>query len=121
MSIETVRERPFIVYEASAGVSDPTRLQLAARAQAAGVHLRPRIEVESADVALELAAAALGDTYAPQILVRSLDPRLTTASFDPPLVDTFALIVRAGSRLSRPVDAFVERVTAHLVARMGTP
>lgn len=119
VSIETIAERPFILYEASAGVADPTRLQLAARAQAAGAQLRPRIEVESADVALELAADGLGDTYAPQILVGSLDRRLTTVGFDPPLVDTFALIVRAGSRLSRPVDAFVERVVAHLVRRIG--
>jgi DNA-binding transcriptional LysR family regulator len=116
--IETVAERPFILYESSAGVADPTRMQLAARAQAAGVQLRPRIEVESADTALELATAGLGDTYAPQILRAGLDPRLTTASFDPPLADTFALIVRAGSRLSRPVQDFVDRVAAHLIARI---
>lgn len=119
VTIETVAERPFIVYEASAGVADPTRLQLAARAQAAGVQLRPRIEVESADAALELAAAGLGDTYAPQILRATLDRRLTAAGFDPPLVDTFALVVRAGSRLSRPVEDFVSRVTRHLLARVA--
>jgi DNA-binding transcriptional LysR family regulator len=116
--IETLVERPFILYESSAGVADPTRMQLAARAQAAGAHLQPRIEVESADTALELAADGLGDTYAPQILRGSLDRRLTTVSFDPPLADTFALIVRAGSRLSRPVQDFVDRVTAHLLARI---
>ena len=91
-------------------------MQLAARAQAAGLPLQPRIEVESADTALDLAADGLGDTYAPQILRRSLDPRLTTVGFDPPLADTFALIVRSGSRLSRPVQDFVDRVTAHLLA-----
>jgi DNA-binding transcriptional LysR family regulator len=116
--IATVAERPFILYESSAGVADPTRMQLSARAQAAGVQLRPRIEVESADTALELATAGLGDTYAPQILRAGLDPRLATVSFDPPLADTFALIVRAGSRLSRPVQDFVDRVAAHLIARI---
>jgi DNA-binding transcriptional LysR family regulator len=120
VTIETVAERPLILYEASAGTADPTRLQLAARAQAAGVQLRPRIEVESADSALELAADGLGDTYAPQILRGTLDRRLTSVGFDPSLVDAFALVVRAGSRLSRPVDDFVTRVTAHLQTRMAS-
>ena len=61
------------------------------------------------------------DTYAPQILRPVLDPRLTAVGFDPPLVDYFALITRSGSRLSRPVEAFVDRVTSHLVARMTRP
>lgn len=116
--IETLAEGPLILYESSAGVADPTRMQLAARAQAAGVQLRPRIEVESADAALELAADGLGDTYAPQILRASLDRRLSTVSFDPPLADTFALVIRAGSRLSRPVQDFVDRVTVHLLAQI---
>jgi DNA-binding transcriptional LysR family regulator len=87
VTMETLAERPLILYEATAGVADPTRFQIAARAQAAGVRLRPVIEVESADTALELAAEGLGDTYAPQILRHTLDKRLTMASFDPPLVD----------------------------------
>lgn len=119
VTIEAAAERRLILYEASAGVADPTRLQLAARAQAAGVQLRPRIEVESADTALQLAADDLGDTYAPQILLPTLDRRLTTAGFDPPLVDTFAIIVRAGSRRSRPVEDFVERVSTHLQDRIA--
>lgn len=118
VTIETLAERPFILYEASAGVDDPTRLQLAARAQTAGVQLRPRIEVESADMALELAAGGLADTYAPQILLPTLDRRLSAVGFEPPLVDSFALITRAGSRLSRPVEDFVSRVERHLLDRM---
>ena len=118
MSIEALAERDLILYEASAGIDDPTRLQLAARAQAAGVQLRPRIEVESADTALELAADGLGDTYAPLILRGSIDPRLSTVGFDPPLVDTFALITRAGARVSRPVGDFVDRVRSHLLAQI---
>jgi DNA-binding transcriptional LysR family regulator len=120
VTIEDLGRRPFILYEASAGTADPTRFQLAARAQAAGVQLRPRIEVESADIALELAVAGLGDTYVPQILLPRLDARLSTVSFDPPLVDSFALVTRAGSRLSRPVEDFVIRVTEHLVERVGS-
>ena len=120
VTIELLSQRPIILYESSAGVGDPTRFQLAARAQAAGVELRPRIEVESADIALDLASQGLGDTYAPQILRPSLGPRLTSVGFDPPLVDHFALIVRKGSRLSRPVEEFVGRVTSHLRARMAS-
>lgn len=118
VTISVLAERPMILYESSAGIADPTRMQLATRAQATGVQLRPRIEVESADTALELAASSLGDTYAPQILRGSLDARLSTVGFDPPLADTFALIVRADSRLSRPVQDFVDRVTRHLLARI---
>lgn len=118
VTIEALAERSLILYEASAGVADPTRLQLASRAQAAGVQLRARVEVESADTALELAADGIGDTYAPQILLPTLDPRLSAIGFDPPLVDAFALVTRAGSRLSRPVEDFVERVTAHLLMRI---
>ena len=121
ISIETLSQRPLILYESSAGIADPTRLQLASRAQAAGVALRPRIEVESADTALELATAGLGDTYVPQILRAALDPRLHVVGFDPPLVDTFALITRSGARLSRPVADFTDRLTAHLLARIGRP
>ena len=40
------------------------RKRLAARAQAGGIQLRPRVEVESADTALELAACARADGFA---------------------------------------------------------
>lgn len=119
VSIEALVERPLILYESSAGVADPTRFQLAARAQAAGVHLRPRVEVESADTALALAAHGVGDTYVPQILRATMDRRLSAVGFDPPLVDHFALIVRSGARLSRPVEDFIERARRHLLARIG--
>jgi DNA-binding transcriptional LysR family regulator len=114
VSIEALTTRPFILYEISVGVADPTRFQLAARAQAAGLRLEPRFEVESADLALELAVQGLGDTYAPWALRRKLDPRLHTAAFDPPLVDRIAIITRRGARLSRPVRAFIDRFADHL-------
>lgn len=116
--IEVVAQRPFILYESSSSVTDPTRAQLAARAQAAGVQIKPRIEVESVDLALELAVNGLGDTYAPEILMHRLDRRLTAVAFDPPLIDSFALITRAGSHLSRPVTDFVDRVKRHLLERV---
>ncbi len=114
VSITDAASRTLILYESSSRLSDPTRMQLMARAQAAGVDLSGHFEVESADTALQLAAGGLGDSYAPQILVGRLDQRLHPVSFDPPLVDTFALIRRRGSRLSRPVNDFVERITSHM-------
>lgn len=117
VSIDVLTRRPFIVYEASSGTGDPTRRQLAERAQAAGIRIEPRLEVESAETALELAADGFGDTYVPAVLAPTIDARLHLASFDPPLVDTFALVTRAGARLSRPVRGFVDRVTAHLAQR----
>ncbi len=119
VSIEQVAERPFILYESSSGTEDPTRRQLAARAQGAGVQIQPRIEVESADIALELAALGLADTYAPEIVLPSMDGRLHAVGFAPPLVDAFALIKRTGSRLGRPLDDFVDRFTAHILGRLG--
>ena len=75
--------------------------------------------MESADTALALAADGLGDSYAPQILRLSLDPAAHEHELDPPLADTFALVVRADSRLvSRPVQDFVDRVTAHLLTQI---
>ena len=119
VTIEELAERPIIVYEASHGNDDPTRFQLAARAQAAGVQIVPRIEVESADTAVELASAGLGDTYVPQILLGSLDQRLHAVGFNPPLIDTFALISRAGSRLSAPVSDLVDTFTNHVRGQLS--
>ncbi|HEY4332744.1 MAG TPA: LysR family transcriptional regulator substrate-binding protein, partial [Ilumatobacteraceae bacterium] len=111
--IEDLAERPFILYEALFGTDDPTRRQLSARAQAAGVHIDARVHVEFAETALDLAARGVADTYAPQVMVAGLDRRLSAVSFDPPLIDTFALISRTGARLSRPVSELTARVAAH--------
>ena len=59
---ELARER-LILYDAHFGWNDPTRHQLALRAHDAGVELQPRIEVESVDSAIALAAQGLGGTF----------------------------------------------------------
>ena len=51
--------------------SDPIRRQLAERAQALGLRLRPRVEVELKDLALRLVAAGVGDTYLPSAYTRA--------------------------------------------------
>jgi DNA-binding transcriptional LysR family regulator len=119
--VEALADRDLILYEAYFGVDDPSRQQLWARAQAAGFQLSARIEVEFAETALELAAAGVGDTYAPGVLIPTLDRRLHACSFSPPLVDSFALITRTGARLSRPMLDFIERVRHHFAQVMTPP
>jgi hypothetical protein len=62
MTIERLAMAVLVLPEARWGDEDPTRRQLAERAQRAGVTLRPRIEVQHANAALELAARGIGDT-----------------------------------------------------------
>ena len=103
MTIERLAELPLIVYDARYGWEDPTRRQLIERAQRAGVTLRPAVEIEDTDAAVQIAARGLGDTFAATAITRgSRFPadRLHTAPFDPPLHDTLAVATRRGGHLS---------------------
>jgi DNA-binding transcriptional LysR family regulator len=117
MSIKRLAEAPLILYDARWGDEDPTRRQLAERAQHAGVRLEPAIEIEDADVAFDLASRGLGDTLAPRTLVESdrFPSNLHTVSFAEPLYDTFAFIARRGAHLSpgaREIISLIERRVA---------
>ena len=61
-TIERLAATPLVFYDAESADDDPIRRQLANRAQAVGVRLRPRVEVELIDIALRLVADGLGDT-----------------------------------------------------------
>ena len=63
--------RPLILTDASHAAEDPTRLQLAARAQEAGVTIEPIVEVEYLSAALELAARGVGDVLVPSVVTRN--------------------------------------------------
>jgi DNA-binding transcriptional LysR family regulator len=91
-----------VLYDAHAGWRDPTRRQLADRANLAGVKLDPWIEVEHVETALNLARRGVGDTIASRAVVSGHESPggLHTASFDPPLYDTLALVRREGVPLS---------------------
>jgi DNA-binding transcriptional LysR family regulator len=110
VTIERLAEAPLILYDARWGVDDPTRRQLRERAQRAGVKLEPQIEVEYMTAALDLAVRGLGDTLAARsILVsRGLGRRLSSVSFEPPLLETFAFITRRNAHLSPATRAFME-------------
>ncbi|MEY6568438.1 LysR substrate-binding domain-containing protein, partial [Streptomyces sp. PGLac3x] len=103
VTIEAFAAAPLVLYDAHYGWKDPTRRQLAERAQLAGVTVDPLIELEHVEAALKLAAAGVGDTIAsPAVIASPTFPAgLRTASFAEPLYDTIALVRRRGHPLSR--------------------
>jgi hypothetical protein len=92
--------------EARWGNSDPTRRQLAGRAQRAGVTVRSYIEVEYATAALELAARGLADTVPMPTILDTMAPGhgLGSVALDPPMHDTYAF-TPAKTRAYRPPAA----------------
>ena len=117
-TIEQLAATPLVFYDAESADSDPIRRQLAERAQALGVHLQPKVEVELKDIALRLVAAGIGDTYLPSAYTHApYYPRgLSTAPFSPPLYDTFAIITRTGARLSPGVRELLTDIETHMRA-----
>ncbi|MEU3392987.1 LysR family transcriptional regulator [Streptomyces albidoflavus] len=103
VTIEAFATAPLVLYDAHYGWKDPTRRQLAERAQLAGVGIDPLIELEHVEAALKLAAAGVGDTIASRAVIASptFPAGLHTAPFADPLYDTIALVRRRGHPLSR--------------------
>jgi DNA-binding transcriptional LysR family regulator len=117
-TIERLAGTPLIFYDAESADKDPIRRQLGERAQVLGLRLQPKVEVELKDIALRLVAAGIGDTYLPSAYTHApyYPAGLSTTSFAPALYDTFAVISRAGSRLSPRVRQLVAAVEAHMRA-----
>jgi DNA-binding transcriptional LysR family regulator len=117
-TIERLAATPLVFYDAESADDDPIRRQLAERAQALGVRLRPKVEVEMKDIALRLVAAGISDTYLPSAYTHApyYPPGLTTAAFRPALYDTVAIVTRTGARLSAGVRELLGDVEAHLRA-----
>jgi DNA-binding transcriptional LysR family regulator len=115
-TIERLAETPLVFYDAESADEDPIRRQLAERAQALGVRLQPKVEVEHKDVALALVAAGIGDTYLPTAYTRApyYPEGVSTAPFSPALFDTFAVITRPGARLSAGVRELLADLEAHM-------
>jgi DNA-binding transcriptional LysR family regulator len=117
-TIARLAATPLVFYDAESGDNDPIRRQLAERAQALGVHLQPKVEVELKDIAVRLVAAGIGDTYLPSAYTRApyYPKRLSTATFSPALYDTFAIVTRRGARLSPGVRELLTDLEAHMRA-----
>jgi DNA-binding transcriptional LysR family regulator len=118
MTIERLAEAPLILYDARFGWDDPTRRQLAERAQRAGVTIEPVIEVEYVEAALDLALRGLGDTIGTRRVAfrPNFRQRLHHVGFDPPVVDTFAFITRRNAHLSPATRAFMQLASKRLEA-----
>jgi DNA-binding transcriptional LysR family regulator len=117
-TIERLAQAPLIFYDAESANDDPIRRQLADRAQAHGLRLQPKVEVELKDIALRLVAVGIGDTYLPSAYTRAAyyPDGLSTAPFSPALYDTFAAITRAGARISPAVRTLLAELEDHMRA-----
>lgn len=121
VKIEQVADIPLILYDAHYGWSDPTRRQLAERAQSVGVRLEPTIEVENVESALSLVARGIGDTIASRAVTdhAAFPAGLHRAAFAEPLFDTIALVKRRDATLSPGTAELAEMATTALLARRG--
>ncbi|RKQ93006.1 LysR family transcriptional regulator [Solirubrobacter pauli] len=115
-TIARLAATPLIFYDAESADHDPIRRQLAERAQALGLRLQPKVEVELKDIALRLVAAGLGDTYLPSAFTRLpyYPDGLHTASFEPAMYDTFAVVTRTGARLSAGMRRLLDDLETHM-------
>jgi DNA-binding transcriptional LysR family regulator len=102
--------RPLILTDASHAVEDPTRLQINARAQEAGVTIEPIVEVEYLSAALELAARGVGDVLVPSVVTsnRRFPPGLHHVRFAERIYDSFAFVTRRGAMLSPATAALLK-------------
>ena len=117
-TIERLAAAPLVFYDAESADADPIRRQLAERAQAHGVRLRPRAEVELMELALRLVAGGIGDTYLPSAFTHApyYPAGLTTVAFEPAMYDTFAIITRPAAHLSRGVRELLADIEGHMRA-----
>jgi DNA-binding transcriptional LysR family regulator len=110
-----------ILYDADLGWNDPTRRQLARRAQERRIRLEPVVEVDRLEAAIQLADRSVGDTIAPRTVMESpWFPRSVRARpFAEPLYDTHAIITRRGAPLSPAMREFLA-VTEEMYERRRT-
>lgn len=122
-TIAQVAHADLVLPEVRWGSMDPTRRQLAARAQNAGVDLRPALEVESPSVAIELALRGVVDTVISLALVHALGhgERLHWVCLDPPVTETFAFVTRRGSEPTAAAAVVMDLARAILAEIPAAP
>ncbi|WP_243787732.1 LysR family transcriptional regulator [Saccharopolyspora gloriosae] len=116
LGIEDVAAARLILYDAHYGWSDPTRRQLADRAQLAGLKLEPWIEVEHVESALSLVQRGIGDTIVARAVAESpaCPAALHTVGLREPLHDTIALVRRRSAALS-PASRELARLAQRMI------
>jgi DNA-binding transcriptional LysR family regulator len=123
MDMRRLAQAPLILYDAHYGWTDPTRRQLAERAQFEGLKIEPVIEVEHVESALQLVARGLGDTIISRAVAESpaCPPGVRTVPFAEPLFDTIAFIQRASTVLSPGARELARRARSTLLACISDP
>ena len=116
VSIQDLLRRPLVLPDSSWSDVDPMRRQLSERAQALGYPLIPDIEVETGVAALSIAASGVAGAVASVPVAEALGytKKLTWASLDPPLIETFAVITRDPTNLSPATVAMIELTSQHM-------
>ena len=116
VDITAIAASTLILPEARWRDMDPTRFQLTARAQDAGVTVRPDVEVESYLVALELARRGVGDTIISSAIARRSPATrsLHRVPLAPPLVERYAFVWRQNAALSPATEVMI-RMTRGLL------
>ncbi|MEO7846164.1 MAG: LysR family transcriptional regulator [Nocardioides sp.] len=98
--------------------TDSTRLILRRMLHESGHNPSTRIEVEDVETAVELMGVGLADTVMPKGAALELLPRLAPdagfVSLRPRQWDTFAIVHRAGARLSPAARLMIELATARI-------
>ncbi len=108
VTIEELAAAKLVLYDAHAGWKDPTRRQLQARANLAGLSFEGQMEVEHAETAYDLVAAGAGESFMAQGILASLrsEDRVRSFPFAEPLYDTIALVQRKHGYLSPATRRF---------------
>lgn len=119
VTIADIAAADLVLYDAHYGWRDPTRRQLAERAQLEGITLTPRIEVEHVESALGIVALGGGDTIVSTAVSRSrsFPENISTVSFDNPLYDTIAIVQRRASVLS-PATHEIARLARQMLLKV---
>jgi hypothetical protein len=109
---------PLVLPDVSWRDEDSTRLQLVRAVQAAGHVLRPRVEVETMETALAVAARGLADTVCWRGVLHLQSDRLAPGvgwvPLRPALYERFAIVHRPVAALSPATRAVVELATARM-------
>jgi DNA-binding transcriptional LysR family regulator len=118
VTIKTVAAHPLVLSDSTFGTEDPTRRQLAERAQRAGVDIDPEIDVEDIEASIALAGMGHGNTVVALGMLHGLGDNVPAdlgwAPFSEPMYDTFAFINRRGGHLSPASRAFFELAETRL-------